>query len=63
MPEKSNPLEAVAAKRDRLRAALDEAIERGRAAARAGKVTPAEEVFDRLEAKYRAMIKPRDEGG
>ncbi|MFV3126560.1 type II toxin-antitoxin system ParD family antitoxin [Niveispirillum sp. KHB5.9] len=28
----------------------------------AGRVTPAEEVFDRLEAKYSAMIKERKQG-
>ena len=36
-------------------AALDAAVERGLADADAGRVTPADEVFDRLEAKYRAM--------
>lgn len=36
-------------------AALDASIARGIADADAGRVTPAEEVFDRLEAKYRAM--------
>lgn len=35
--------------------ALDAAIARGLADAEAGRVKPAEEVFDRLEAKYRAM--------
>ena len=36
-------------------AALRAAIAVGIADADAGRVTPAEEVFDRLEAKYRAM--------
>jgi antitoxin ParD1/3/4 len=37
-------------------AALDAAIARGLADADAGRLIPADEVFDRLEAKYRAMI-------
>jgi antitoxin ParD1/3/4 len=37
-------------------AALDAAIERGLKEADAGHLTPAEEVFDRLSAKYKAMI-------
>jgi antitoxin ParD1/3/4 len=36
-------------------AALDAAIARGLADGEAGRTKPAEEVFDRLEAKYRAM--------
>ncbi len=36
-------------------AALDASIARGLADADAGRTTPAEAVFDRLEAKYRAM--------
>lgn len=36
--------------------ALDAAIARGLADAEAGRTIPAEEVFDRLEAKYSAMI-------
>jgi antitoxin ParD1/3/4 len=36
-------------------ATLDAAIARGLADIEAGRVTPADEVFDRLEAKYRAM--------
>lgn len=36
-------------------AALDASIARGMADADAGRVKSAEEVFDRLEAKYRAM--------
>lgn len=36
-------------------AALDASIARGLTDADAGRTRPAEEVFDRLEAKYRAM--------
>ena len=36
-------------------AALDASVARGLADADAGKTTPAEDVFERLEAKYRAM--------
>jgi len=36
-------------------AALDAAIARGLADVEAGRTKPAEEVFDRIEAKYRAM--------
>lgn len=36
-------------------AALDASIARGLADADAGNTTPAKDVFDRLEAKYRAM--------
>lgn len=36
-------------------AALDSAIERGLADVSAGRVTPAADVFDALEAKYQAM--------
>jgi antitoxin ParD1/3/4 len=36
-------------------AALDTSISRGIADADAGRVTPAEHVFDRLEAKYRKL--------
>ncbi|MEP6785993.1 MAG: type II toxin-antitoxin system ParD family antitoxin [Sphingomonadales bacterium] len=39
-------------------AALDAAIMGGLADAEAGRVRPADEVFDRLEKKYRAMVKP-----
>jgi predicted transcriptional regulator len=35
------------------------ALDRGLAAARAGKFKPAEEVFARLEAKYRKMAKSK----
>ncbi|MBN9088625.1 MAG: type II toxin-antitoxin system ParD family antitoxin [Reyranella sp.] len=45
--------------REKRLAALDTAIVRGRADIRAGRAKPAEEVFDRLEAQYRAMTKPR----
>lgn len=41
-------------------AALDVSIARGLADEREGRVTPAEEAFDRLEAKYRARAD--DEG-
>lgn len=37
-------------------AALDASIMRGLADADAGRTKPAGEVFDRLEAKYRAMV-------
>ncbi|MDR5755231.1 MULTISPECIES: type II toxin-antitoxin system ParD family antitoxin [unclassified Caballeronia] len=37
-------------------AALDAMIERGIADSDAGRGKPAEEVFDRLEAKYQAMV-------
>ena len=40
-------------------AALDASITRGLADAEAGRVKPAAEVFDRLEAKYRAMAEAR----
>ena len=36
-------------------AAVYEAIDRGIASAEAGRTKPADEVFDRLEAQYRAM--------
>ena len=45
--------------REKRIAALDAAIARGRADAAAGRVKPAEEVFKRLEAKYRKMAKSR----
>ncbi len=38
-------------------AALDASIGRGLADAEAGRVKPAAEVFDRLEAKYRTMAR------
>lgn len=40
-------------------AALDAALARGLADADAGRTRPAEEVFDRLEAKYAALVKSR----
>lgn len=43
--------------RERRLSALDAAIERGLADDAAGRVKPADEVFDRLEAKYAAMLK------
>jgi antitoxin ParD1/3/4 len=45
--------------REKRLAALDLAIARGRADVKAGRVKPAEEVFTRLEAKYRNMAKSR----
>jgi len=42
-------------------AALDAAIARGLEDAEAGRVTPAEQVFDRLEAKYAALARARGE--
>ena len=41
--------------REKRLAALDAAIERSVADSTAGRVKPAKEVFDRLEAKYRAL--------
>jgi antitoxin ParD1/3/4 len=38
-------------------AALDAAIARGVVDANTGRVKPAKQVFDRLEAKYRALLK------
>lgn len=40
-------------------AALDASIRRGLADSEAGRVKPAAEVFDRLEAKYRAMAEAK----
>jgi len=45
--------------REQRLAVLDQALDRGLAAAKAGRTRPAEEVFDRLEAKYRRMAKSR----
>lgn len=39
-------------------AALDASIARGLADVDAGRTRPAEEVFDRLEDKYRALARP-----
>lgn len=41
-------------------AALDGSIARGLADVDAGRTKPAEGVFDRLEAKYRAMAQPKE---
>ena len=41
-------------------AALNRAIAHGRADCKAGKVKPAEEVFARLEARYRRMAKAHE---
>lgn len=41
--------------REKRLATLDAALAKGISDAGAGRSTPAEEVFDRLEAKYRAM--------
>lgn len=40
-------------------AALNAALDRGLADVEAGRVTPANEVFDRLEAKFRAMAQTK----
>lgn len=45
--------------RERKLAALDAAIERGIADAEAGRVTPADVVFDRLTAKYQQMAESK----
>jgi antitoxin ParD1/3/4 len=45
--------------REKRLAALDLALDRGLADAKAGRLKPAEQVFDRLEAKYRKMAKSR----
>jgi len=41
-------------------AALDGSVARGLADADAARTKPAEGVFDRLEAKYRAMAQPKE---
>jgi antitoxin ParD1/3/4 len=46
--------------RERRLAALDAALVRGIADADAGRVTPAEAVLDRLEAKYTRMVAERE---
>jgi antitoxin ParD1/3/4 len=46
-------------KREARLATLDAAIARGLADADAGRVKPASEVFDRLEAKYRAQAEAK----
>jgi antitoxin ParD1/3/4 len=45
--------------RERRLAALDAAIERGIADAEAGRVTPADVVFDRLTAKYQNKVESK----
>jgi antitoxin ParD1/3/4 len=40
--------------------ALDRAIAEGLADLEAGRVKPLDEVFDRLLAKYEALVEPRD---
>lgn len=40
---------------------LDVTLERSRADAGAGRIKPAEDVFDRLEAKYTRMAEEREE--
>ena len=47
--------------RERRLAALDIAIERGMAEISAGRVTDADTVFDRLEAKYTRLAEERGE--
>lgn len=44
---------------DELLAKLDAAIQRGLADIEAGRTRPLEEVFDRLEAKYRALAEAK----
>lgn len=51
--------EAEREDRERRLKALDEALARGIADADAGRLRPAEEVFERLEAKYRAIANKR----
>jgi antitoxin ParD1/3/4 len=45
--------------REKRRKVFDTAIAQGRADVKAGRTKPAEEVFDRLEAKYHEMAKQR----
>jgi antitoxin ParD1/3/4 len=49
----------VLQERERERAALDAAIARGLADVETGRLTPASEVFERLDAKYRAMLESK----
>jgi len=51
--------ERVVEKREEPLAKLDAALARGVADADAGRGRPAGEAFDRLEAKYKAMAKPK----
>jgi antitoxin ParD1/3/4 len=46
-------------KREKWVAALNRALDRGLADVKAGRVKPADEVFARLDAKYRKMAKSR----
>lgn len=48
--------------REQRLAALDAALAKGIADADAGKVKPAEEVFDRLEAKYLDQVRAKKTG-
>jgi antitoxin ParD1/3/4 len=52
-----NDMSDLEDKREKLLAKLDRAIEQGRADVAAGRIKPADEVFERLDAKYRAMMK------
>ena len=45
---------------ERRMASLDATLERSRADAKAGRAKPADEVFDRLEAKYARMAEERE---
>lgn len=45
--------------REKRLAELDRALDKGLADAKAGRVKPAEQVFARLEAKYRKMAKSK----
>jgi len=47
--------------RERRLASLDATLERSRADAEAGRVKSAEDVFDRLEAKYTQMAEARED--
>jgi len=47
--------------RERRIAALDVSIERGLADIKAGRTKPADEVFDRLEAKYKRLAQDRSQ--
>ena len=46
----------VSADLEKRLAALDAALAKGISDADAGRIKPADEVLDRLEAKYRAMV-------
>lgn len=51
----------IVEERERRLSSLDATLERSRADVEAGRVKPAEEVFDRLEAKYMRMAQERGE--